>query len=62
MGLFKDLPDEWLREIIGGARRRRFARREVLFHEGDPMPPHPYVGVPGTPSGHGGIMHHHLWW
>jgi CRP-like cAMP-binding protein len=34
--LFKGLPDEWVRDILAGARRRRFARREVLFHEGDP--------------------------
>lgn len=34
--LFKDLPDEWVRDIIGDTRRRRFAKREVLFHEGDP--------------------------
>jgi CRP-like cAMP-binding protein len=34
--LFKGLPDEWVRDIVAGARRRRFARREVLFHEGDP--------------------------
>lgn len=34
--LFKGLPEEWVRQIVAGARRRRFARREVLFHEGDP--------------------------
>ena len=34
--LFRDLPDEWVRDILAGARRRRFAKREVLFHEGDP--------------------------
>lgn len=34
--LFKDLPDEWVRDIVAGARRRRFAKREVLFHDGDP--------------------------
>ncbi len=34
--LFKDLPEESVRDIMAGARRRRFARREVLFHEGDP--------------------------
>ncbi len=34
--LFKDLPDEWVRDIVADARRRRFAKREVLFHEGDP--------------------------
>jgi len=34
--LFKGLPEEWVRQIVSDARRRRFARREVLFHEGDP--------------------------
>jgi CRP-like cAMP-binding protein len=34
--LFKDLPDEWVRDTVAAARRRRFARREVLYHEGDP--------------------------
>lgn len=34
--LFKGHSDEWVRQIVAGARRRRFARREVLFHEGDP--------------------------
>lgn len=34
--LFEGLPDEWVGDIVAGARRRRFARREVLFHEGDP--------------------------
>lgn len=34
--LFKGLPDEWVREVVAAARRRRFAKREVLFHEGDP--------------------------
>ena len=34
--LFAGLPDESVRRILSDARRRRFARREVLFHEGDP--------------------------
>ena len=34
--LFGGLPDESVRRILGDARRRRFAKREVLFHEGDP--------------------------
>ena len=34
--LLRGLPDDWVRETLAGARRRRFARREVLFHEGDP--------------------------
>jgi CRP/FNR family transcriptional regulator, cyclic AMP receptor protein len=34
--LFGGLPDESVRRILADARRRRFARREVLFHEGDP--------------------------
>lgn len=34
--LLKDLPDEWVRDLLARSRRRRFARREVLFHEGDP--------------------------
>jgi CRP-like cAMP-binding protein len=34
--LLRGLPDEWLRDLLAGARRRRFGRREVLFHEGDP--------------------------
>jgi CRP/FNR family transcriptional regulator, cyclic AMP receptor protein len=34
--VFGGLPDETVRRILADARRRRFARREVLFHEGDP--------------------------
>jgi CRP/FNR family transcriptional regulator, cyclic AMP receptor protein len=34
--LFGGLPDESVRRILADARRRRFVKREVLFHEGDP--------------------------
>jgi CRP/FNR family cyclic AMP-dependent transcriptional regulator len=34
--LLEALPDEARREVLRVARRRRFARREVVFHEGDP--------------------------
>ena len=34
--LLEGIPDEWVRELLAGARRRKFDRREVLFHEGDP--------------------------
>jgi len=34
--LLKSLPDDSVRELLARSRRRRFARREVLFHEGDP--------------------------
>lgn len=34
--LLRDLPQESRRDLLTGSRRRRFARREVLFHEGDP--------------------------
>jgi CRP/FNR family transcriptional regulator, cyclic AMP receptor protein len=34
--LFGGLPEESGRRILADARRRRFAKREVLFHEGDP--------------------------
>jgi CRP-like cAMP-binding protein len=34
--LLADLPDAELRRLVSGARRRRFERREVVFHEGDP--------------------------
>lgn len=34
--LFRDLPETELRRLVEVARRRRFARREVVFHEGDP--------------------------
>lgn len=34
--LLEGIPEEWVRELMAGARRRKFARREVLFHEGDP--------------------------
>jgi len=34
--LFKDLPEEELRRLVAIARRRRFARNEVVFHRGDP--------------------------
>jgi CRP/FNR family transcriptional regulator, cyclic AMP receptor protein len=34
--LLGDLPDDELRRVLAVARRRRFARGEVVFHEGDP--------------------------
>jgi CRP/FNR family cyclic AMP-dependent transcriptional regulator len=34
--LLKGLPDEWVRELLSRSHRRRFARREILFHAGDP--------------------------
>lgn len=34
--LLKGLPDDRVRELISRSHRRRFARREVLFHAGDP--------------------------
>jgi CRP/FNR family cyclic AMP-dependent transcriptional regulator len=34
--LFKDLPEPELRRLVAIARRRRFARNEVVFHRGDP--------------------------
>lgn len=34
--LLRSLPDAERRELIANARRRRFGRREVIFHEGDP--------------------------
>src|ERR1043166_1738209 len=34
--LFKDLPEQELRRLVAIARRRRFARGEVVFHDGDP--------------------------
>jgi CRP-like cAMP-binding protein len=34
--LLRSLSEEDRRQILSAARRRRFARREVLFHEGDP--------------------------
>lgn len=34
--LLAGLPDAEVRQILQGARRRRFARGEVIFHEGDP--------------------------
>ena len=34
--LFDLLPDDERRALLVSARRRRFARRETLFHEGDP--------------------------
>src|SRR5207253_10371123 len=34
--LFRSLTEEDRRRSLSAARRRRFARREVLFHEGDP--------------------------
>ena len=34
--LLAGLPEEDVRRVLQGARRRRFARGEVLFHEGDP--------------------------
>jgi CRP/FNR family cyclic AMP-dependent transcriptional regulator len=34
--LFGSLSEEESRRVLASSRRRRFARREVLFHEGDP--------------------------
>jgi CRP/FNR family cyclic AMP-dependent transcriptional regulator len=34
--MLEGLPEEEVRRLIASARRRRFARQEVLFHEGDP--------------------------
>jgi CRP-like cAMP-binding protein len=34
--LLRSLSDEDRRRVLAMARRRRFARREILFHEGDP--------------------------
>jgi CRP-like cAMP-binding protein len=34
--LFRDLPETELRRLLAVARRRRFERREVVFHRGDP--------------------------
>jgi CRP/FNR family transcriptional regulator, cyclic AMP receptor protein len=35
-GLLDALPEETRRQVLSKARRRRYARREVIFHEGDP--------------------------
>jgi CRP/FNR family transcriptional regulator, cyclic AMP receptor protein len=34
--LFRGLPQSELRHLVAAARRRRFARNEVVFHRGDP--------------------------
>jgi CRP/FNR family cyclic AMP-dependent transcriptional regulator len=34
--LLKGVPEDRVRELLASSRRRRFARREVLFHAGDP--------------------------
>jgi CRP-like cAMP-binding protein len=34
--LLRSLSEEDRRQVLSAARRRRFTRREVLFHEGDP--------------------------
>lgn len=34
--ILRSLGEEERRQVLASARRRRFARREVLFHEGDP--------------------------
>lgn len=34
--LFEHMPAEDMRHVLASARRRTFARNEVLFHEGDP--------------------------
>jgi CRP/FNR family transcriptional regulator, cyclic AMP receptor protein len=36
MNLFRELPEAELRRLVAIARRRRFARSEVVFHQGDP--------------------------
>src|SRR5919108_240081 len=35
-GLLEGVPEEVRRRVLAGARLRRFARGEVVFHEGDP--------------------------
>ena len=34
--LLKGVPEDRVRDLLSRSRRRRFARREVLFHAGDP--------------------------
>lgn len=34
--LLQSLPQDEVRRVLASAHRRRFAKREVLFHEGDP--------------------------
>lgn len=34
--MLEGLPEDEVRRVIASARRRRFGRNEVLFHEGDP--------------------------
>jgi len=34
--IFRGLPERELRRLVAVARRRRFERREVVFHQGDP--------------------------
>jgi CRP/FNR family transcriptional regulator, cyclic AMP receptor protein len=34
--LIRALPEDRRRDLLANARRRRFGRREVIFHEGDP--------------------------
>jgi CRP/FNR family cyclic AMP-dependent transcriptional regulator len=34
--IFRGLPESELRRLVAVARRRRFERREVVFHQGDP--------------------------
>ena len=34
--MLEGLPEDEVRRVVASARRRRFARQEVLFHEGDP--------------------------
>ena len=34
--LLASLPEPEVRELLSAARRRRFDRHEVVFHEGDP--------------------------
>ena len=36
LDLFRDLPEPELRRLVAVAKRRRFARNEVVFHRGDP--------------------------
>ena len=36
MELLRALPDEDVKRVLAAARRRRFARGDILFHQGDP--------------------------
>lgn len=49
--LFAGLPEAELRRLIAVAQRRRFARKEVVCHRGDPADSLHLIAAAASPAG-----------